>query len=81
MIETIRRGTASRRAIAVAATGSVGATIAPSANAAAHGSPSTSSCATTATVHIVASTSPTASSEIGRRSRLSSCRLAKKAAE
>ena len=47
----------------------------------AHGRPSTSACATSATVHIVASTSPTASSEIERTSRLRSCRLAKNAAE
>ena len=61
-----QRGAAapSRRAIVVAASGSVGATIAPSANAAAHGSPSISACATTATAHAVAITSPTASSEI-----------------
>ena len=79
--ETIRRGTASRRATVVAATGSVGATIAPSANAAAHGRSSISACATTATVHIVASTSPIASIEIARISRLRSCRFAKNAAE
>ena len=65
MIATIRRGTPSRRAIAVAAIGSVGETIAPSVNAAAHGSPTTS-CATTATATVVASTSPIASRPIGR---------------
>jgi hypothetical protein len=50
----------------VAASGSVGDTIAPSANAAAQGSPPTSVCATTATAQMVTSTSPTASSVIGR---------------
>ena len=79
--DTTRRGASWRRAIAVAAIGSVGATIAPSVNAAAHDRPSIRTCATTATAHIVASTRPTASSEIGRRSRLSSCRFAKNAAE
>ena len=44
----------------VAASGSVGETTAPRAKAAAHGIPSTSSCATRATAHIVNSTSPTA---------------------
>jgi hypothetical protein len=63
-----RRGTPSRRAIAVAASGSVGATIAPSANAAAQGSPSISAWAVMATAPIVASTSPTAASEIAPRS-------------
>jgi hypothetical protein len=52
--------------MAVAASGSVGDTIAPSANAAAHGSPATSAWATTATAVMVTSTSPTASSVIGR---------------
>jgi hypothetical protein len=67
--------------MAVAASGSVGATIAPRAKAAAHERPSTSACATTATVHIVARTSPMASSEIARASFRSSRRLAKNAAE
>lgn len=68
MMVTSRRGALSRRAIAVAAKGSVGETIAPSAKAAAHGRPSTTACMTTATVTVVASTSPMASVEIVRRS-------------
>jgi len=76
----MRRGTASRRAIVVAATGSVGATIAPSAKAAAHGRPSTTSCATTATATVVASTSPTAASEMPRRLARRLRRSAKNAA-
>jgi hypothetical protein len=75
------RGAFWRRAIAVAASGSVGATIAPSVKAAAHDSPSISAWATTATAHIVASTRPIASSEIGRTLRRRSLRLAKNAAE
>jgi hypothetical protein len=63
----------------VAATGSVGATIAPSAKAAAHGRPPTTSWATTATATIVASTSPMASIEIDRRSAFRLCRSAKNA--
>ena len=51
-----------------AASGSVGATIAPRANAAAHGRSSISACATTATATAVASTRPIASSEMVRRS-------------
>jgi hypothetical protein len=78
---TVRRGRPTRRAIDVAAIGSVGATIAPSANAAAHGSPSISAWATTATAAAVAITSPTASSEMLRTSALRSRRLAKNAAE
>ena len=81
MTDTMRRGAFWRRAIAVAASGSVGETIAPSVNAAAHDRPSMSSCATTATAHIVASTSPIASSEIGRAFARSSLRFAKNAAE
>ena len=77
----VRRGTFSRLAIWVAATGSVGATIAPSANAAAHGSPSISAWAATATAHAVTITSTTASSEMLRRSARRSRRLAKNAAE
>ena len=53
--------------MAVAATGSVGETIAPSANAIAQGSPITS-CPTTATAPIVRSTRPIAVIEIARRS-------------
>ena len=67
MTVVIRRGTPSRRAIAVAASGSVGETIAPSANAAAHGRPSIAAWATTATEHIVTSTRTSAASVIGRR--------------
>jgi len=66
MIVTTRRGAPSRAAMAVAATGSVGETIAPSTKATGHASPMTT-CATSATLTIVASTSPTASNEIGRR--------------
>src|SRR5205809_953517 len=61
-----RRGTPRRDAMAVAATGSVGETIAPSTNADGHERPITT-WATTATVTIVATTSPTASRVIGRR--------------
>ena len=78
-IVTIRPGTPSRRAIAVAATGSVGETIAPSTNASAQPK-SSASWATTATTTIVASTSPIASSEIGRTLRRSSRSGVKKAA-
>ena len=59
------RGTPRRRAIDVAASGSVGDTIAPSTNAAPQESPSTSSCATTATPTVVTTTSPIASKPIG----------------
>src|SRR5918996_2899231 len=52
--------------MAVAASGSVGETIAPSTNALDQGRPSTSSCATTATPTLVAATSPIASNEIER---------------
>ena len=69
IIVTTRRGTPSRRAIDVAASGSVGETTAPSTNAAATSSPSTSACATTATPTVVAATSPIASSEIGAEVR------------
>ena len=61
-----RRGTPSRLPIAVAAIGSVGETTAPSTNASAQ-SRSATACATTATPTVVIPTSPTASSEIGRR--------------
>ena len=64
-IVTSFRGTPSRRAIAVAAIGSVGETIAPSTNAAGQVSPSITSCAITATPTVVMTTSPTASSPIG----------------
>jgi hypothetical protein len=54
----MRRGAPSRCMIWVAANGSVGDTMAPSVNAAAHGSP-TRWCAAAATAHAVAATSPT----------------------
>ena len=57
-IETVRRGTPSRRMIAVAAIGSVGETTAPRTKAAVHDMSSTRACATTATATIVVSTSP-----------------------
>ena len=70
---TTRRGTRSRWAIAVAAIGSVGETIAPSTTAAFHESPAIAAWATAATPNVVAITSPIASNEIGltfsRRSR------------
>ena len=61
---TIRAGSRSRRATAVAATGSGGDTTAPSTQAAAQGRPP--AWATTATTAVVATVSPTASSRIGR---------------
>ncbi len=67
----IRFGTLSRRAIAVAATGSVGETIAPSTNDSAQPKPS-ASWATKATPSIVARTRPTASTEMALTLRLSS---------
>src|SRR5215216_1255635 len=59
-----RSGTPNLPKIASAATGSVGARMAPRTKAAAHGRP-IRACAITATAPIVASTSPTASSTIG----------------
>ena len=59
-----RSGTPNLPKIASDATGSVGARMAPSTKAAAHGRP-IRACAITATAPIVASTSPTASSTIG----------------
>jgi hypothetical protein len=59
----IRSGTPSRRITAVAATGSVGPTTAPSTKADGHDSPA-AACATTATPTAVAATSPTASNTI-----------------
>ena len=53
--------------IDVAAIGSVGETMAPSAKATAHGIPGTSILATTATITIVAATRPKARIVIGRR--------------
>ena len=64
MIPTRRRGSPTRSAIEVAAVGSVGDTIAPSTNAVGQSSPGIIACATAATTTVVASTSPTASSEI-----------------
>src|SRR6266545_2554621 len=77
---TIRRGIPMRPATATAATGSGGATIAPSTIATAHGSPS-AAWASSATALVVATTSPTASIEIGRRSRRRSRRLVCRAAQ
>jgi hypothetical protein len=79
-IVTIRRGAPRRPAIAVAATGSVGETIAPSTNAAAHGRPMTA-CATTATVTIVSSTRAIDRDAIGLRFARRSRGEEKKAAE
>ena len=65
--------------IAVAATGSVGETIAPSAKASGHESP-IASCPITATAPIVRSTRPIDAIEIARRSLRSARRSEKKAA-
>jgi hypothetical protein len=70
----------SRRMIVAPASGSVGETTAPSANAAAHGRPSIRACATTATRVMVSRTSRTELSVIGRRLARMWLRLAKKAA-
>ena len=64
--ETMRRGTPSRPAISVAASASVGETIAPSVNATGQDRP-THSCATRATAAIVTPTKPNASKAIARR--------------
>jgi len=66
--------------MAVAATGPVGETIAPSTNAAAHGRPTTR-CATKATVRVVSSTRPMDRDAIGLRFALRSRGEEKKAAE
>jgi hypothetical protein len=66
--------------MAVAATGSVGETIAPKTNAAAQGRP-TSRCATEATVRVVSSTRPMDRDAIGLRFALRSRGEEKKAAE
>src|SRR4051794_11097543 len=79
-METRRRGTPSRRAIALAATGSGRPTIAPSTKDWRQRRP-TRRWATPATTRILARTSPTDSSVIGRRSVRRSRRLAKNAAE
>ena len=64
----------------MAATASVGATIAPSAKETATGIPITT-WARTPTAAVVANTSPTESSETVRRSERSAVRSAKKAPE
>ena len=69
-----------RDAIAVAATGSVGETTAPSTKAASHDMPSTTSWATTATPTIVKITRPIASRLIGLTLSRSSRSEEKKAA-
>src|SRR5215207_3551922 len=74
-IVTIRLGAPRRPAMAVAATGSVGETIAP-----AQGRP-TSRCATEATVRVVSSTRPMDRDAIGLRFALRSRGEEKKAAE
>ena len=65
----IRRGSPSRRPIAVADTASGGATIAPSVSAAATVSSGTVLYATNPTANVVASGRPTASRPIGRMLR------------
>src|SRR4029453_16059616 len=69
---TIPRGSPIRRPIAVAATASGGATTAPMANAAHHGSVGSSRCTSAPTPSVVNTTSPTDSSRIGRRLALKS---------
>ena len=71
-IVTTREGTPRRRKIAVAATASGGATIAPSANAGHQPSSGISAFATTATTTVVNSTSPIASRPMARRFALKS---------
>ena len=75
---TTRRGIPTRRAIAVAATASGGATTAPRASAA--GQPiGSSQCATAPTASVVTMTSTTESSTIGRvlaRKSMSEVRIA-----
>src|SRR4051794_9376125 len=80
MLLSSRRGTPSRRITTAAASGSVGDTIAPSANAADHGIPSMSACATTATAAIVMSTRPTELSVRARKFARMSPKLEKNAA-
>jgi hypothetical protein len=79
-IVTSLRGTPKRRAIEVAARGSVGETMAPSTNALAHERSSMNVCATTATPTVVKATRPTASSPIGLTVDRSSRSDVKKAA-
>ena len=76
---TSRRGAPSPRAIAVAATGSVGETIAPSAKATAQGRPM-SSCPSTPTTQVVTNTNPIEVSDSARASARSARRSAMKAA-
>ncbi len=66
-IVTTRRGTPSRWKIAVAATASGGATIAPRAKAAGQPRPGMSAWATSATAAVVVRTSPTDRRPIARR--------------
>src|SRR6266545_2189862 len=80
MIVSILRGTPSFRIMAVAAEASDGDTIAPSRNAAGHGTPSPSRRRLTATRVVVKSTRPKASRKIARRSFLKSLQDVKKAA-
>lgn len=61
-----------RRAMAVAATASGGATTAPSANAAAQLIPGTTTCTTAPTTSVVNATRPMESSRIGLRLALKS---------
>ena len=72
IIAISRRGRPIRFAISDAASGSVGATIAPSTNADDQDMSGTTACATTATVPTVAKTSPSESDAIGRKARRSS---------
>ena len=69
----MRCGGRSGRSTAVAATASGGATMAPSAIAAAQGRPGTSACATTATAAVVRPTATitrlTSGAQLSRRSR------------
>jgi hypothetical protein len=74
------RGAPTRRAIAVAAIGSVGETIAPRTNATGQSRP-IAACATTATASIVASTRPIERNPIGLMFRRSSRSDPKNAAE
>src|ERR687894_2146448 len=60
----MRRGTPRRWATVVAAMASVGETMAPSTNAAAHGSPATA-CTTAPTTNVVIRTRPTERNVIG----------------
>lgn len=64
---TTRRGNPTRRATAVAAIASGGATTAPSATQIAYGRSGRNRCTTVPTTKAVKITSPTASSRIGRR--------------